>query len=117
MTTPTRGTADGDYGVLEELGQEPFSPPNVAGWPAGPRWLSAGATLARVQYASDAAADSEVVSTSDPVGDILAKASLYEVSVSTVAALKAAVAGIEGRRDRASARHALVAVSPEFCVA
>lgn len=106
-----------DYGVLEQLGQEPFSPPNVAGWPAGPRWLSAGATLARVEYAANAAADSEVVSTSDPVGDILAKASLYEVSESTVAALKTAVGGIEGRRDRASALHALVAVCPEFCVA
>lgn len=116
-TNALTGYQPDDYGVLEEMGQEPFSPPNVAGWPAGPRWLSAGATLARVQYAADAAADSEVVSTSDPVGDILVKASVHEASDTTVKALQAAVGGIEGRRDRASALHALVAVSPEFCVA
>ena len=111
------GTDGKDSDVLEQLGQEPFSPPNVAGWPAGPRWQSASAALARAKYAWDAADDSEVVSTSDPVGTILAKASIYEPSDETVAALRQAVGAVEGRRDRASVLHALVVTSPEFCVA
>lgn len=103
--------------VLEQLGQEPFSPPNVAGWPMGPRWSSASASLARAAYAWEASDDSETVSTSDPVADILAKASLYEVTDETVAALRQAVGSVEGRRDRASVLHALVVTCPEFCVA
>lgn len=106
-----------DYGVLEELGQEPFSPPNVAGWPGGPRWQSAGAAMARAAYAWDASGDSETVSTADPVAEMLAKASILEPTEETVAALRQAVASVEGRRDRASVLHALVVTCPEFCVA
>ena len=111
------GTTTEDYDVLEQLGQEPFSPPNVAGWPGGPRWQSASAALARARYAWEASDDSEVVSTSDPVADILTKASIYEPTDETIAALRQAVASVEGRRDRASVLHALVVTCPEFSVA
>ena len=103
--------------VLEQLGQEPFSPPNVAGWPAGPRWHSASAALARAAYAWEAASDSEVVSTTDPIGAVLTKASIEEPTPETVAALRQAVAAVEARRDRASVLHALVVTCPEFCCA
>jgi uncharacterized protein (DUF1800 family) len=110
-------TEPDDLDVLEQLGQEPFSPPNVAGWPIGPRWQSASASMSRAAYAWDASDDSETVSTSDPVADILAKASLFETTDETVAALRQAVASVEGRRDRASVLHALAVTCPEFCVA
>lgn len=110
-------TPDDDLDVLEQLGQEPFSPPNVAGWPLGPRWQSASASMARAAHAWDASDDSETVSTSDPVADILVKASLFETSDETAAALRQAVAAVEGRRDRASVLHALAVTCPEFCVA
>jgi uncharacterized protein (DUF1800 family) len=37
--------------VLESLGQEPFNPPNVAGWKQNKYWLSAAATAQRADWA------------------------------------------------------------------
>ncbi|MEO3938666.1 DUF1800 family protein [Dermatophilaceae bacterium Soc4.6] len=37
--------------ALRALGQEPFSPPNVGGWPAGRAWLSTGAAETRLTTA------------------------------------------------------------------
>lgn len=44
------GVDAGGAGVLEALGrmgQKPFQPPNVGGWPVGVGWLSPAATIAR----------------------------------------------------------------------
>lgn len=38
--------------VLTELGQELFNPPNVAGWPGGPSWLTSGTWLTRLNLAN-----------------------------------------------------------------
>jgi uncharacterized protein (DUF1800 family) len=38
-------------GVLRALGQIPFYPPNVSGWPSGQAWLSTAAADARMQAA------------------------------------------------------------------
>jgi uncharacterized protein (DUF1800 family) len=38
------------YG-LKRLGQEPFAPPSVGGWPAGGAWLTAGAAQVRLNLA------------------------------------------------------------------
>lgn len=38
------------------MGQEPFNPPNVAGWPGGRTWLASGTWLARVNFANRLAA-------------------------------------------------------------
>ena len=38
-------------GVLRALGQLPFYPPNVSGWPSGQAWLSTAAADARMQTA------------------------------------------------------------------
>ncbi|GID28249.1 DUF1800 domain-containing protein [Paractinoplanes brasiliensis] len=35
--------------VLRELGQVPFAPPSVGGWPAGPAWLTTSSTLTRLR--------------------------------------------------------------------
>jgi uncharacterized protein (DUF1800 family) len=37
--------------VLDGMGQVPFVPPDVAGWPENEGWLSAGAALARLRFA------------------------------------------------------------------
>lgn len=39
-----------------QMGQELFNPPNVAGWPGGPAWLSSGTWLARLNFANAVAA-------------------------------------------------------------
>ncbi|MFI6233397.1 DUF1800 family protein [Micromonospora sp. NPDC050784] len=36
---------------LERLGQLPFAPPSVEGWPAGVEWLTVGAAQARLNFA------------------------------------------------------------------
>ena len=37
---------------LEKLGQVPFSPPNVGGWPAGEAWLSSASAQYRIAFAA-----------------------------------------------------------------
>ena len=43
--------ADGLRGGLRALGQVPFDPPSVGGWPAGSLWLTTGAALGRLSLA------------------------------------------------------------------
>jgi uncharacterized protein (DUF1800 family) len=37
--------------ALRGMGQVPFAPPSVGGWPAGGAWLTTAATQARLQFA------------------------------------------------------------------
>ena len=39
-------------GYLEKLGQKPFYPPNVGGWPSGEIWLTAANAQYRIELAS-----------------------------------------------------------------
>ena len=102
--------------LLDTLGQLPFNPPNVAGWPLSPRWLSAGAAMTRASYAAQSAQDTEVSATADPVGWVLQQTSLFEVSDTTRAALTKAANRLESKRERASALFALALSSPEFAL-
>ncbi|HMC43640.1 MAG TPA: DUF1800 family protein [Acidimicrobiales bacterium] len=38
--------------VLQQLGQVPFAPPSVGGWPQNGYWLSTAASLARLRFAN-----------------------------------------------------------------
>ena len=102
---------------LGHLGQQPFVPPNVAGWPGDDRWVSAGAVMAKVSAARDYSDDTPTFDSDDPVAEVLTKASLYEVSAETRAALTAAIDGLEGRRETSTLLHALVLCTPEFNLA
>ncbi|MBM3820337.1 MAG: DUF1800 domain-containing protein [Acidimicrobiia bacterium] len=42
---------------LTNMGQQLFEPPDVAGWSLGPEWFSTGAMLARMNFASQLAAN------------------------------------------------------------
>lgn len=48
-----------DMWNVGELGQLPFYPPNVAGWPVGPQWVGAGRQLLRASMALDCSWDDE----------------------------------------------------------
>ena len=50
---------------LTGLGQVPFDPPNVGGWPAGTPWLTTAAALARLKLAQVLAATGDI----SPVAD------------------------------------------------
>jgi uncharacterized protein (DUF1800 family) len=46
--------------VLRTLGQIPFYPPNVGGWPSGAAWLSTAAADARIQAAAALASQADL---------------------------------------------------------
>lgn len=100
--------------LLARLGQLPFLPPDVAGWPAGEAWLSTASALLRLQLANVVA---EPIATDDVVGahpalrpDTLSRLlNVDQWGAATTAALRAAP----------DARTALTAalVAPEYVVA
>jgi uncharacterized protein (DUF1800 family) len=47
--TAFAGRRDGG-GVLAAMGQVPFEPPNVAGWPGGTSWLNSSTLFARLNF-------------------------------------------------------------------
>ena len=50
---PSRLTTSGQLiNYLDKLGQVPFSPPNVGGWPAGGAWLSSATAQYRITFAT-----------------------------------------------------------------
>ncbi len=51
--------------TLNSLGQLPFAPPSVGGWPEGTAWLSTSATDARVSYATALAAAADLTPLAD----------------------------------------------------
>ena len=106
-----------DWWPLDALGQVPFAPPNVAGWPGPMRWLSVGAEMSKAQVAYDNAWETATLDENDPVGDLLGRAGLYEVSQSTLDVLYEMAGSVDSRRDRSTLLHGLLAMSPEFSLA
>lgn len=90
-----RSTLDfGDDGwQLQNMGQMPYLPPNVAGWPDDRSWLAPGPQLGRAAFVHNvdlgAALDrSPQSATARSTDDILDRCSLFDVSPQTVAALE-----------------------------
>ena len=104
------------------MGQLPFYPPNVAGWPTGDGWVSPAMALAKAALAVESKAIQAVVNASDPVAAALTRCSIFEVSKQTRAALNTARNHITGtslaaRQHRATVLLALCLSSPEFALA
>jgi len=106
-----------DAALCEAMGQLPFNPPSVAGWPPGERWLSAGVALARSALAVEAPSIEGIAGAADPVAATLERCSLYEVSDATLSALREAASAITGAEQRAAAVLGLALASPEFALA
>jgi uncharacterized protein (DUF1800 family) len=98
--------------VLEEMGQVPFAPPSVGGWPQNGYWLSTAATLARLRFANlvVARADLSAIADEAPSQRVAAAAHLLSVDTwsPTTAAALARVA------DRPPVLTSLALVSPEY---
>ena len=47
----------GNGGVLGDMGQIPFEPPNVAGWPGGAQWLNSATFFARLNFINQLTGD------------------------------------------------------------
>jgi uncharacterized protein (DUF1800 family) len=52
--------------LLQQLGQRPFLPPNVGGWPADEAWLSSAAIQSKIQAAQLLAREGDL----SPVEDV-----------------------------------------------
>jgi uncharacterized protein (DUF1800 family) len=106
--------------TLWGMGQVPFYPPNVAGWPTGDRWVSPSLALAKAAMAVDSPAIKSVVQASDPVAAALQRCSIYELTSQTRRALRHVANDTDlshRKSDRARILLALCLSSPEFCLA
>jgi uncharacterized protein (DUF1800 family) len=107
ITPPASGSAKQSAElrtVLNGLGQLPFTPPNVGGWPSGRLWLTTAATQSRITFAEWAAAAGDLSQVADaaPGSRIDATAHLL---------------GIDAFSDRTRAALADTAASPPELVA
>lgn len=102
--------------VLYNMGQMPFYPPNVSGWPAGTRWLSASFALARASLAVQTDGIAAVAASTDPVNAAFKRCSMYEVTTQTRTALTNAANDISNAERRATVLLALAVGSPEFAL-
>ncbi|MGI8533269.1 MAG: DUF1800 family protein [Candidatus Limnocylindrales bacterium] len=103
--------------TLWQMGQLPFYPPSVAGWPTGNRWLSPSLALARAALATDSPAIASIVDASNPIATALDRCSLYEVSAQTRLALSQASGSLVNASERAAVLLGLCLSSPEFALA
>ncbi len=102
---------------LLTLGQAPFHPPNVGGWPLDDRWLQTGNVLARLQFAVDLELPDRLVDAVEPTVDaVLRRCGLFDVTGPTREALDL----IERRHSEFDARLELLLsttmITPEFCL-
>jgi len=99
---------------LRQLGQVPFEPPNVGGWPQNEYWLSTASSLARLNIAAAlaTAADLSAIRAVSPSGRVDAVAHLLSVewSAHTASSLQPVAAN---ERELV----ALALVAPEFVLA
>jgi uncharacterized protein (DUF1800 family) len=86
-------------GGLTDLGQVPFLPPDVGGWPSGPPWLTTSAALRRLKLARALAGAGDL----GPVADAVPGARVDAV---------AALLGLPGFGDRTAAALAPLAGRP-----
>jgi uncharacterized protein (DUF1800 family) len=107
------------YDTMTALGQSPFYPPNVAGWPPGISWVSPSCAVARAALAVGARAIPEIAAAADPVTAAFERAAIYDPSITSLAAARG-LADRLGRHNpdtRAAAVVALVLSTPEFALA
>lgn len=112
-TATATGHRQTDAWSIQSLGQYPYAPPNVGGWPGAERWLSPGSMLSRSWYVHSGE-PSELDLPRDTEA-ILDRCSLFAVDPSTREAIEA-VASIPDIDDASlvSARWRLALSSPEF---
>lgn len=118
------GSTDSDVAVhTARLGQTPYHPPNVAGWPPDEAWAGPSQAHARTAVLAEFSmpvAD-ELARERDLVGAVLRRCSIFEVgepTVATLSELDRALAASPSTTDRQRAANVLAAacMSPEFLV-
>ncbi len=125
-------SVDYTWQMRDLFGQDPYLPPNVSGWPAGPRWLNTAVAMTWCSMLQDFVRASRA-GTGGVVGKLLASipaagaaaaaptaaarlCGLTDLSNATATAMSNYVAAGPWNADRAAGTLALVLVSPEFFV-
>ncbi len=107
--------------VANDLGQLPFDPPSVAGWPGGTRWLAASDAFTRAALAIDGPVLAEITNATNPalmVDTTLTRCSIFACSPATRAALDAIAANTAlPKWQRSRILFATAVTSPEFALA
>jgi uncharacterized protein (DUF1800 family) len=107
--------------VANDLGQLPFDPPSVAGWPAGTRWLAASDAFTRAALAIDGPVLAEITNAATPTAMVdvtLARCSIYQISPATRSALDAiANTASLPKWQRSRILFASAVTAPEFALA
>jgi uncharacterized protein (DUF1800 family) len=105
--------------ALTTLGQKPFLPPNVAGWPPGTQWVSPGRAIAKAALTVQAPAVRSVTEAADPVTAAFERAAIYTPSATSAAAVRRFHDTVGNRNPDATAAAllGLVVSTPEFGLA
>jgi len=106
------GKADELVGVLAGLGQIPFDPPSVGGWPQNGYWLSTAAALTRWRFAEKLAGTADLSAVADEAPGSRAEAVAALLSVDRWSDGTAAVLARAAGRPTDLVTMALI--SPEF---
>jgi uncharacterized protein (DUF1800 family) len=96
---------------LRGMGQVPFRPPSVGGWPAGASWLTTSASVTRLQIAQQLAKQADLSAIEDAKDKVTAVAALLGVD-GWSERTKTALAGV---KDPAQLT-AVAACAPEYVV-
>jgi uncharacterized protein (DUF1800 family) len=101
--------------TLDALGQQPFAPPSVGGWPQNGYWLTTSFALARLRFASTVAAKAKLdtVASASPADRPAAVARLLSVDGWG----PATSAGLAKVADDPRALLAIALVAPEYVLA
>ena len=101
--------------ALRTLGQVPFEPPNVAGWPTDNRWLEPGSMLNRGSLIFSIGFDQYYEPLPGTVDHVLDRCALHSVTPATLDALnRVGLDGDYGEEQRAGIRWRLALSSPEY---
>ena len=129
-------TTDYSWQMQDFLGQYPFIPPNVSGWPVGARWLNAGVAMTWCSMVQDfvgASLNNSLNDSTGVVAQLLASATagnaaatvpataaylcgLPDLSPTTASALATYVASGPWNEYQAAGTLAMVLLSPEFFI-
>ncbi len=84
------GGSESDPWHLQNVGQVPYQPPNVGGWPDGDHWLLPGSLLGRLSLVANLNLETITRGRSGTAAEVLDRCGLHEVGDGTLAAVNAA---------------------------
>jgi uncharacterized protein (DUF1800 family) len=111
----TIGLPRATSGHLDAIGQSPYRPPNVSGWPGDAAWLSPTQAHGRAALLLDLPVEvpADVSARADVVDAVLDHCSLVDVGSRTRAALDDLARQLDGTADRAATLVRAALLSPE----